>query len=227
MKLFQVTKPHNRKYYVLIAIVILMALLTSLLVCVFKPRGKAVLEEQADAPLGMFALPSPLLMALRDGDIICRLGDRLWSQWFMDVSISDKRYSHLGVVRVTNGRTTVIHSEGTISPGKDGVKEEYIEDFIKIARAVGVYRAKGLDGSLISRTAAEYLGVPFDWHFDMEDGSKLYCTELLYIIFRRLAPELKLDTINIESLNKKVIPLEAISNSDQFEEIYCIAVENE
>ena len=125
-----------------------------------------------------------------------------------------------------NGRATVIHSEGTAALGKDVVREESLWDFISIARAVGIYRAKGVDGGLVSRTAAEYLGVPFDWHFDMEDESKLYCTELLFVVFRRLAPEMELGTVYIGTLNKKVIPLESVSNSDRFEEVYCIAAKN-
>jgi hypothetical protein len=169
-----------------------------------------------------------LRCAIRDGDVICRLGDRLWSQLFMDVSAADKRYSHLGVARVADGRVTVIHAEGAAAPGKDGdrVKEEALEDFVRIAKAVGVYRAKGLDGDLMSAAAADHLGVPFDWRFDMEDGSRLYCTELLYVIFRRLAPELELVTVHVGALNKRVIPLEAVSDSVHFEEICCIAAGN-
>jgi hypothetical protein len=203
-----------------------LVLFLSLSVYVLKPRGRAVLAERGAAPAVGALAPHPLLAALRDGDVICRLGDRLWSQWFTDVSVSDKRYSHVGIVRVTNDHATVIHSEGTAVPGKDAVKEESLEDFVRIARAVGVYRAKGVDGGLVSRTAAEYLGVPFDWHFDMEDESKLYCTELLHVVFRRIAPKTELGAVYIGALNKKVIPLESISNSDRFEEVCFIAAEN-
>jgi hypothetical protein len=166
--------------------------------------------------------------AIRDGDVVCRLGDRLWSQLFMDVSAADKRYSHLGVARVAGGRVTVIHAEGTAAPGKDGdkVKEEALEDFARIAKAVGVYRAKGLDGGLVSAAAAGCIGTPFDWGFDMDDESRLYCTELLHAIFRRLAPERELATVRIGASGKRVIPLEAVSASERFEEICCVAAEN-
>jgi len=164
-------------------------------------------------------LPETMLTALRNGDVICRLGDRLWSQFFVDVSATDRRYSHLGIVRVADGRATVIHSEGTATPGMDVVKEESIDDFVQIARTIGVYRAKGLDGGLISKTAAEYIGAPFDWRFDMEDQSKLYCTELLYAVLKRVAPQIELATVYVGVLDKRVIPLEAVSGSEYFDEV--------
>jgi hypothetical protein len=180
------------------------------LVYILKPRGEPVPIQKTDT----------LLEILKDGDIICRLGDRLWSQLFMDISISDKRYSHVGIARIADGKITVIHSEGTTAYGSDLVKAEGIEDFIKIARAVGIYRVKGLDGNLISNAAIEYLGVPFDWQFDMEDESKLYCTELLYVVLKRLEPTIKLNTVYIKTLNKNIIPIESISYSEHFTEIY-------
>jgi hypothetical protein len=164
----------------------------------------------------------PLLGVIKDGDVVCRLGDRLWSRMFMDVSVADRRYSHLGVARVADGRVTVIHAEGAAEPGRGGdkVKEDPLEDFVRIARAVGVYRAKGLDGGLVSAAAADYLGVPFDWRFDMDDESRLYCTELLYVVFRRLAPEWELATVHVGTLNKRVIPPDAVSGSERFEEVW-------
>jgi len=60
----------------------------------------------------------------------------------------------------------------------------------------------------------------------MSDDSKLYCTELLYVILKRLAPEIKLDTIFVTILGKDIIPLEAISNSQNFHEVYFIGSSN-
>jgi hypothetical protein len=68
--------------------------------------------------------------------------------------------------------------------------------------------------------AKEYIGVPFDWHYDMKDGSKIYCTELLYLVLRRLAPALKLNTVFIKEIGKEIVPLDSISNSEHFSEVY-------
>jgi hypothetical protein len=205
-------KAHGRKFYVLTGVIIFAGLLLSTVIFVLLPRGKPILLLKTDA----------LFEIVENGDIVCRLGDRFWSQLFKDMSVADKRYSHIGIARVSNGQITVIHAEGTTKPEKDYVKEETFDDFLKIARAVGIYRIKDIDGSQLSSAAMQYIGVPFDWQFDMNDESKIYCTELLHIILKRLMPELELNTIYIKELGKEIIPLEAISNTEHFSEIYFV-----
>ncbi|MCL2066485.1 MAG: hypothetical protein FWG99_03360 [Treponema sp.] len=185
-------------------------MIASVLIYVLMPRGRPVILQKSDE----------LFEIVNDGDIICRLGDRFWSQVFKDTSVTDKRYSHMGIIRIVDGTVTVVHAEGTLDSGKDFVKEQSFNDFIKIARAIGIYRTKNIDGIQISNTSVEYLGAPFDWKFDMDNESEIYCTELLYLVFKQLMPEIELKTIYIKELGKEIIPLEAISNSEYFSEIY-------
>jgi len=188
--------------------VILLALTASVLVYITMPRGKPVAPEQH----------SRLFELVQDGDIICRLSEMFWSQYFKDVSLTDKRYSHTGIIRIKDGKKSVIHAEGTTELGKDYVKEEPLEDFLKMARAIGIYRLNDVEGSQISNIAYEYIGVPFDWQFDMHNNSELYCTELLYVVLKRAVPELKLNTIYIKD-GKEVIPIDAVSGSGEFREV--------
>jgi hypothetical protein len=206
------SKMHNKKHYVLVGIIMFTIFIVSTAIFILLPRGTPVASLQAGVLSGI----------VNDGDIICRLGDRFWSLYFKDMSVEDKRYSHTGVVRINNGQVTVIHAEGTTKLEKDYVKEEALDDFIKIARAIGIYRIKDIDGVRISSAAMEYLGIPFDWQFDMLDESKLYCTELLYVVLKGIMPELELSTIYLKELGKDIIPLDAISNSEFFSEIYYV-----
>ncbi|MDR2136384.1 MAG: hypothetical protein LBO76_07195 [Treponema sp.] len=160
---------------------------------------------------------------LKDGDIICRLGDRLWSLYFRDISPTDKRFSHLGIVRIHDGTVSVINAEGHTIGGQDSVNEVPLQEFIKIAKTLAVYRVKSVNGSTISTAAMEYKGYPFDWKFDMNDEKSLYCTELLYAVLRRTAPEITLKTTFISEIGRSIIPLEACSNSGDFDEILYIA----
>ncbi|MDR0323082.1 MAG: hypothetical protein LBI12_01380 [Treponema sp.] len=203
-------KKTHKKYYVFAGIAVFSILVFLLVVYILMPRGKPVVLYEPDV----------LLKIVEDGDIICRLGDRFWSGFFRDVSAVDRRYSHIGIIRINGDRITVIHAEGTTEPKKDFVKEETFEDFIKIARTIGIYRINDANGSQISNLATEYLDLPFDWQFDMYDNSKLYCTELLYVILKRLMPELELNTVFIKELGREIIPLEAVSNSEYFTEIF-------
>jgi hypothetical protein len=129
----------------------------------------------------------------------------------------------MGIIRKNNGRINVIHSEGTTAIGKDFVKEEPIEDFIKIAAAIGIYRINDIeDKGRITKIAIEYLNFLFDWQFDMHDDSRIYCTELLYVVLKRVMPSIELDTVFVKELGKDIVPLDAISNSPYFSEVYFV-----
>jgi hypothetical protein len=165
-----------------------------------------------------------LVPVLKDGDIICRLGDRIWSLYFKDMSLTDKRFSHLGVIRVRPNQITVINAEGRTVEGKDFVNEVNLDEFLDIARAIGIYRIKGFDGTLISAAAMDYKGYPFDWKFDLSEEGRLYCSELPYVILKRIAPEIHLTTKFQKEIGKDIVPLEAFSNSDYFEVVLYVRV---
>ncbi|MCL2175891.1 MAG: hypothetical protein FWB73_07585, partial [Treponema sp.] len=117
---------------------------------------------------------------------------------------------------------TVIHAEGRMAEGKDSVNETDLNEFIEIAKTIGVYRLKDFDGSLISKAALEYIGYPFDWNFNLAEEDKLYCTELLYVIVKKITPDIQLQRVFQKELNREIIPLEAISKSEYFDEILFI-----
>jgi len=184
-------------------------LITALLAAINLPRKASEKRIYAD----------DIAMYLEDGDIICRLGDRLWSVYFKDISPIDKRFSHLGIIRIADGVATVINAEGLAIQGKDFVNETDLDEFLSIAKAVGIYRLRGFEGRTVSNTAMEYIGYPFDWDFDLRDESKLYCTELLYAVMNKIAPDIQLQTFFQKELSREIVPLEAVSNSSYFMEI--------
>jgi hypothetical protein len=189
-----------------------MILIFSIFIYITMPRGRPIKSQQS----GIIA------SVVKEGDIICRLGDRLWSRFFRDISLTDKRYSHIGIIHINNGIVTVINAEGDREHGRDSVNESALDDFLSVARTAGIYRIKNTGGDQISAMAMEYIGVPFDWQFDMHDESKLYCTELLYVVLKRLLPDLKLSTVYIKGLDKEIILPEAISRSEYFSEVYFV-----
>jgi len=160
-----------------------------------------------------------ILPYLKDGDIICRLGDRIWSMYFKELSPNDKRYSHLGIIRIRNNTVSVINAEGLANEGKDFVNEVSLNDFLKSAQKIGIYRLMTIEGETVSDTALEYIGYPFDWQFDMEDDSKLYCTELLYVILKKIDVNIVLNKVFIKEIGKYIIPLDVCSQSEYFIEI--------
>jgi len=53
----------------------------------------------------------------------------------------------------------------------------------------------------------------------MENDDKIYCTELLYIILKRLDPNIKLNTLWIKEIGKSIIPLDIYTQTEYFTEI--------
>ncbi|MDR0639945.1 MAG: hypothetical protein LBG27_13785 [Spirochaetaceae bacterium] len=160
----------------------------------FSPKEETVEQISAD----------DIESHLTNGDIICRLGDQLWSLYFRDISPVDKRFSHLGIVRITNGETTIINAEGLVWEGKDFVNEVTLQDFVQLAKAVDVYRFSGIDEDLIAEAAYKMKGKSFDWDFDLNDSQKLYCTELLFVVLNNIFPEYEMKTMFQKELGRKV-----------------------
>ena len=159
---------------------------------------------------------------LMDGDIICRLGDRIWSAFIKDMSPGDRRFSHVGIVRIRGDSIAVINAECLVSEREERVNEVSLPEFLKVAKATGVYRANFMDGPVISDNAVQYLGRPFDWKFNADDDAEIYCTELLQVIIKNVAPEYGLEARSVRGFGLTIIPIEAVSNSDDFDEILYI-----
>jgi len=159
---------------------------------------------------------------LSDGDIILRMGDGPWSPGFRDMSLTDKRFSHLGIVRIEDGNISVINAVGSLINKKKGVEINNLEEYLVAAHIVGVFRANFIEGNKISDKAAEYVNYPFDWDFNLNDDSKIYCTELLYAVLKSYGLENYLKTVYFDKINKDIVPLDSISNSAAFDEIFYV-----
>ena len=124
---------------------------------------------------------------LRDGDIIFRRGTSFVSNMVLMADESSP-YSHTGIIKIFEDKVFVIHSVPAETPGeKDAVKIESIDYFLirDRATAVAVYRLMN-DDTLTATTAANNalnyarINTPFDSDFNLDDDSKLYCTELVW-----------------------------------------------
>jgi len=165
-----------------------------------------------------------LIPYLQDGDIILRLGDGPLSPTFRNLSVTDKRFSHLGIVRIRDEEISIINSVGSMTNKTKGVYAVSLEQFLQVAQKVGVFRAHDIDGNMISDKALDYIDRPFDWNFDLNDDGKIYCTELLYAILKFYNCEHSIKTHYVKQIDKEIVPVDSISNSSAFTEILYIAL---
>lgn len=139
------------------------------------------------------AIPVDLV---QEGDIVFRRGEGVVSD-LVAYNDADGKYSHVGVVARVDSGLVIVHAvPGEGADGKDRVRAVAISDFFAPDKAVrGEIMSFPLDSAqrrIISHRAVEKasMKVAFDHQYDLADTSKLYCSELLQLIFKHVGVDL-------------------------------------
>ena len=201
-------------------IVILLLAGTILFVVLHLDRGAKRSEEQISRS-SIYAL-SLIENKICDGDIILRAGSGVWSECAVDCSRRDKRFSHAGILFFENDRWMVIHSEANgLIANQAGVFIEPAVSFFNINKKFAVYRLKEREKAAnLAAYAKKYLNIPFDFSFVMEDQSKIYCTELIYLAMQESG--ITLETYIHPALKKRIIPVDSCNDPEIFDEIVLV-----
>lgn len=129
--------------------------------------------------------------SFQNGDLVFVRG-RTWRSCIVRLFDVTDDFSHVGIVRIADGAPKVIHA----SPEADVVQLESMEDFLSPANIdhAGVYRLQ--NGQCIAEAASlEALGyfergVSFDHRFNILLNDMLYCTELVWLAYKRAGIDL-------------------------------------
>jgi len=120
--------------------------------------------------------------SLEDSDIICRLGNGYFSNYFREYASKEKVYSHIGIIVIENKIPYVYHSEASELTGIGGVKKEKLIEFLDGIKTYSFYKLNlpEEDKKRIILEANKYLqkSVKFDLEL-RNDDSELYCTEFV------------------------------------------------
>lgn len=115
------------------------------------------------------------------GDIVVRKGYGVWTQYFINCSSREKRFSHVGIVSEIGSDIALIHADADERTGYGFVHSECWRSFFSDALECAVFRFDG-DSSVASNiaiNAKRRLGVKFDSAFDMTETNRLYCSEMV------------------------------------------------
>ena len=118
---------------------------------------------------------------VRSGDVILRREGGMTSQIFASIASEEKVFSHIGIIYIAHGDTTVLHCEAIETGEASSLRNESFCNFISEADTFSIYQLNVPDN--ISRKVAEqahamYInGAKFDYSFDAGTDSLLYCTE--------------------------------------------------
>ena len=130
--------------------------------------------------------------SLHDGDIILRHGYGIVSDMIGETMHEKYNVSHCAVVcKPSPDSIYIIHSVSSTLSDYDGVQTCGLNKFMQESKPNSIivvrYKPKvSKDLSCISKRANDYLRkmVPFDDSFDIVDHSKIYCSELPFLIFK-------------------------------------------
>ncbi len=139
---------------------------------------------------------------LQDGDIILRKGRSMVSDLIARSFENSRRMSHCGIILNSAGGYEVVHTiSGSISE-QDGIRKDTLQDFVLGADKANVYilRSRNIRNQRLIRDNVTQLlsqNPPFDHNFDLEDSSRLYCTEMIRKVFLDAGEEDFFDQIKI------------------------------
>jgi hypothetical protein len=128
---------------------------------------------------------------LQNGDIILRHGYGMASDIIVQ-SLNEKYdISHCAVLTKEENQFNVIHSVSQSLSDFDGVQTQSLNRFINDSKinSLIIVRYKNpthTDNALIAEKAKYYLlkKLPFDNDFNIEDSTKIYCTELIWRVIK-------------------------------------------
>lgn len=161
------------------------------------------------------------LDSLRDGDLALRQGTGLDSEAVLRLDSAGGQYSHIGIVVNDNGKWKVVHAvPGESRDGIDRVKIEPIDTFFLSTRAAhgAVMRLRGCSAVAAreaAQSAARLAGVPFDYNYNWQDTTRLYCTQLIAVAYSSAGIDLLSGVPRLSGRNTKniiVFPGDIASN---------------
>ncbi|HRS53893.1 MAG TPA: YiiX/YebB-like N1pC/P60 family cysteine hydrolase [Bacteroidales bacterium] len=141
-----------------------------------------------------YVLSSREMSLIKDGDIILRHGYGFVSDMIVDIKNEKYKVSHCAIIckdSLTN-EINVIHSVSQTLAPFDGVQIQplkvFLNDCQKNSIIISRYKHTTKEKPLceISKRAKYYLNkrVPFDNNFNLFDSTKIYCTELIYLVIK-------------------------------------------
>ncbi len=178
---------------------------TYLLVIVLALLIPKSLEERSVVNASMYSSIEIDTTLLKDGDIIFRRGISFVSNVVLEAD-SKSPYSHVGIISFYDETPFVIHAVPDESEkGIDYVRKDPLNLFLRTDRA-SAYSVIRLTDALSAQKAAAFAKkyydskILFDDNFSLRDTSKLYCTELVWLAFKKAGADLtnnKFDTLAI------------------------------
>lgn len=158
---------------------------------------------------------------LNVGDVVFRTGSGLESHAVL-IADPNGEYSHVGIVVDTAGKRMIVHAvpgEPDFKGDPDRVKIDTPEKFFSSIYATAGEVCRQPDSTIAQRAAQIALqtyrrGVLFDNDYNLDDTSKMYCTELVLYVYSRAGYPIV--NVNIHEYNLPLMPEKVVLPSDLY-----------
>jgi uncharacterized protein YycO len=127
---------------------------------------------------------------LADFDLILSEGQSFQSKLINLFNFSSYNYSHIGIINKVDSKIFILHStpDGT---EENCIRYDELQTFFDLSDVCEytIIRYDNLNNEMMSKIQTEIYTykskkIPFDYDFNNFDDSKVYCSELVWIIFR-------------------------------------------
>jgi len=128
---------------------------------------------------------------IRNGDIILRYGHGLVSDYIVNKFEEPFTISHCGIIRKKGDKLEVIHSESSSFLTKEGIQAQDFDSFTDAGHKNSIIivrynQCKPEEFIKITEAAQYYLNkkVPFDYAFNPDDTTTMFCSEIIWHVFK-------------------------------------------
>jgi uncharacterized protein YycO len=138
--------------------------------------------------------------SLKNYDLIITSGQSVHSKLLNLFRFSNQNYSHIGIVLKENNNIYVLHStpDGT---NDNGIRYDDLQSFIdlsfvnyyKILRFDTLTNIQNIQKKIEHYKKSKY---PFDYKFDNKNKDEIYCSELIYDIYKEQG--LEINKLNLD-----------------------------
>ncbi|MFZ4399049.1 MAG: YiiX/YebB-like N1pC/P60 family cysteine hydrolase [Bacteroidales bacterium] len=144
-----------------------------------------------DHSFSTYTLTNEEINLIQNGDIILRHGYGLASDIIVKTLNEKYDISHCAIICKNGNQINVIHSVSQSLSDFDGLQSQTLKRFICDSKensiiVVRFKNQKNNGNEVLAKRAAYYLSkkLPFDNDFNLNDSSRIYCTELIWRVIK-------------------------------------------
>lgn len=147
------------------------------------------------------------IIQFKNFDLIVTSGQSVQSKLLNLLNFSFESYSHIGIISKKNNMIFVLHAT-TDGTKENGIRYDDLQSFLNLSN-VNYYKILRSNNSLksdslINKSIEKYRTrkIPFDYNFDNLNKEQIYCSELVYDLYKKTG----IITSNLD-LNKPIKPI--------------------